>query len=225
MRRLLRCSDIALFGAVLCVVNLPLLVSGAPALGLVYSPAAVGNGEWWRLLTHPFVHVSRYHLLLDGVAFLALLWGLADRRARDRVALVTASAAASLLAATLVPGEVARYGLCGLSGVGHGLMAGTAVLSLREDDADGRRVGAVVLCVVAVKALVEAATGRLVLDLVHLGDLGRPNRLCHLGGVIGGALAAVAVSARAQPVPAADSSSRSSIASRSGSEASTRVTS
>jgi hypothetical protein len=95
-----------------------------------------------------------------------------------------------------VPGETAAYGICGLSGVGHGLMAGTAVLSLRGDDAAGRHVGLALLCVVSVKAVVEAATGRLFLDLVHLGDLGRPNLLCHLGGVIGGAVTALAVSAR-----------------------------
>ena len=90
------------------------------------------DGEWWRLLTHPFVHVSRYHLLLDGVAVVSLLVSLADRRASDRILLVVASAAASLCAASLLPGETATYGLCGLSGVGHGLMAGAAVLSLRE---------------------------------------------------------------------------------------------
>ena len=201
MHRLLRCSDIVLLAAALCIFSVPLLVTGAPPLQLVYSPAAVASGEWWRVLTHPFVHVSRYHLLLDGAAFLALLWGLVDRRASDRLALVTVSGAASLLAASLVPGETAAHGLCGLSGIGHGLMAGTAVLSLREDDAPGRRVALVLLCVVSLKALAEAATGRLLLELVHLGDLGRPNRLCHLGGTIGGALAALAVSARA-PVTA-----------------------
>jgi membrane associated rhomboid family serine protease len=102
----------------------PLLVAGTPPVRFVYSPSAIADGEWWRLLSHPFVHVSRYHLLLDGIAFIALLWGLADRRASERIGLVAASAAASLLAASCVPGETATYGLCGLSGVGHGLMAG-----------------------------------------------------------------------------------------------------
>jgi rhomboid family GlyGly-CTERM serine protease len=200
VRRLLRSCDVVLLAVVLCVLSVPLLVSGAPPRELVYSPEAVADGEWWRLLTHPFVHVSRYHLLLDGTAFLALLWGLADRSASGRLALFAASAAASLFAASLVPGETAAHGLCGLSGVGHGLMAGTAVLSLRESDAGGRRLGLALLCVVLVKAIAEAATGRLALDLVHLGDLGRPNRLCHLGGAIGGTLTALFVS---PPVPGA----------------------
>ncbi len=54
-----------------------------------------------------------------------------------------------------------------------------------------RRAAAIVLGVVTVKSLVEAATGHLLFDLVHLGDLGRPNPLCHLGGVVGGVLTAL----------------------------------
>ena len=193
MGRFARSWDIVLFSAVLLVVSAPLALWGAPPLRFAYSPMAVADGEWWRLLSHPFVHVSRYHLLLDGVAFVSLLLGLADRRASDRMLLVAASAAASLVAASLLPGETALYGLCGLSGVGHGLMAGSAVLSLREEDAALRRTAAIVLGVVAVKSLVEAATGHLLFDLVHLGDLGRPNPLCHLGGVAGGVLTALAL--------------------------------
>jgi rhomboid family GlyGly-CTERM serine protease len=193
MRRLVRRWDIALFSVVLLAASVPLLLWGAPPLRFAYSPAAVGSGEWWRLLTHPFVHVSRYHLLLDGVAVVSLLVSLADRRALDRILLVVASGVASLCAASLLPGEAATYGLCGLSGVGHGLMAGAAVLSLREEDRAGRRTAAIVLCIVVVKSLVEAATGHLLFDLVHLGDLGRPNTLCHLGGVVGGVLTALAL--------------------------------
>lgn len=198
MCRFARSWDIVLFSAVLLVASVPLALWGAPPLRFAYSPMAVADGEWWRLLSHPFVHVSRYHLLLDGVAVVSLLLGLADRRASDRVLLVVASAAASLVAASLLPGETARYGLCGLSGVGHGLMAGAAVLSLREEDAALRRPAAIVLGVVAVKSLVEAATGHLLFDLVHLGDLGRPNPLCHLGGVLGGVLTALVLR---QPSP------------------------
>jgi rhomboid family GlyGly-CTERM serine protease len=194
MGRLTRCWDILLFSAVLLAASVPLVLRGTPPLRFAYSPTAVAHGEWWRLFSHPFVHVSRYHLLLDGVAFVSLLVSLGDRRVSDRVLLVVASAAASLGAASLLPGETARYGLCGLSGVGHGLMAGAAVLSLREEgDRRERRTAWWILGVVVGKSLIEAATGRLLFDLVHLGDLGRPNPLCHLGGVAGGALTALAL--------------------------------
>jgi rhomboid family GlyGly-CTERM serine protease len=174
------------------LASVPLLLRGVPPLAFVYSPAAVADGEWWRLLSHPFVHVSRYHLLLDGAAFLSLLLGLADRSSGERLLLVVAAGAASLIAATPVPGETALYGL---SRVGHGLMAATAVLSLSEGDAPTRRAAAILLSLVAGKALLEAATGQLLLDLFHLGDLGQPNRLCHLGGVVGGVLGGMVIQA------------------------------
>ncbi len=75
-------------------------------------------------------------------------------------------------------------------------MAGAALLSLREEDAGGRRIAAAILCILGIKVLVEAATGHLLLELVHLGELGRPNRLCHLGGVVGGTLGALACDVR-----------------------------
>jgi rhomboid family GlyGly-CTERM serine protease len=182
--------DIVIFGVALLTLNLPLIATGHPTLALLFAPGAVAQGEWWRLLTHPFVHVSRYHLLLDGSAFLTLLLGLTDLRPGQRVGFVAASAAASLAAASLLRGETAAHGLCGLSGVGHGLMAATALLMLHSRDSSTRRIGHLALGLVVAKALVEAVTGHLALELLHLGDLGRPNRLCHLGGVIGGVLAA-----------------------------------
>jgi rhomboid family GlyGly-CTERM serine protease len=191
MPRLVRYWDVVLLVAVLTAASVPLLIGGETPACLVYRPDLVARGEWWRVLTHPFAHVSRYHLLLDGAAVVSLLCALADRSAAARLAMVAASAAASLAAASLVPGETAVYGLCGLSGVGHGLMAGAAVLGLGDADPASRRAARVVLAVVVVKAAVEAVTGTLLLDLVHMGDLGRPNRLVHIGGVAGGALAAL----------------------------------
>src|SRR5712671_432519 len=55
----------------LVVLNWPLLY-GTCNQALVFLPAPVRNGEWWRVLAHPFVHVTWYHLLLDGSAFLLL---------------------------------------------------------------------------------------------------------------------------------------------------------
>ncbi len=206
MRRPILPWDVWLWSLLLAALSAPLLLVGRPPLALVYAPAAVARGEWWRLLTHPFVHVSRYHLLLDGAAFLSLLAGLSDLRPRQRLSLVLGSGAASLMAASLLPHETSAFGLCGLSGIGHGLMAATAFLMTLQDEAALRRLGFVVLALVATKALLEAATGHLLLELVHFGDLGRPNRLCHLGGLLGGLLVARRLSL---PAPRGDSPQRS----------------
>jgi rhomboid family GlyGly-CTERM serine protease len=202
--RWIRRWDVLLFSVLLLAASAPLVLRGTPPLEFAYSPTAVARGEWWRLFSHPFVHVSRYHLLLDGVAFVSLLVSLGDRRASDRVLLVVASAAVSLGAASLLPGETATYGLCGLSGVGHGLMAGAAVLSLRGERERGARCTAWwILSVVVGKSLIEAISGRLLFDLVHLGDLGRPNPLCHLGGVVGGIATALLLPALSGEDPGA----------------------
>ena len=87
MRRLVRRWDIALFGRGPARRERRRSCSGAqPPLRFAYSPqAVVGTASGGGSSRHPFVHVSRYHLLLDGVAVVSLLVGLADRRARDRM--------------------------------------------------------------------------------------------------------------------------------------------
>ena len=72
--------DLLLFTALTLLLNLP-LGRGSFSDALRFRPSAVGDGEWWRLLTHPFIHVSWYHLFLDGVAFFILYRGLEERSA------------------------------------------------------------------------------------------------------------------------------------------------
>ena len=112
--------------AVLVLLNLPLFIGGSTA-AFAFRIDAVAAGEWWRIFTHPFVHVSWYHLLLDGAAFLALYANLlAPTRARRLASAATARPAASSWPLCVSP-LIARLGLCGLSGAAHGLMALSAL--------------------------------------------------------------------------------------------------
>ena len=86
--------------------------------------AAVRAGEWWRLVTYPFVHVSWYHLLLDAAAFFTAYVELRHRRGLERLGFVAAAGAGGLLAAWWLAPIVFTRGLCGLSGVAHGLTVG-----------------------------------------------------------------------------------------------------
>src|SRR5262245_14663245 len=70
--------DSWVFGLILIVFSVPVLTGAFPEK-LVFLPDSVLSGEWWRLVTHPFVHVSWYHLLLDGTAFLLLYASLRER--------------------------------------------------------------------------------------------------------------------------------------------------
>jgi rhomboid family GlyGly-CTERM serine protease len=179
-----RCELTAL-AAWLVLANLPLLFGGM-ADGLAFHPQAVGAGEWWRVLTHPFAHVSWYHLLLDAAAFFLAYSELRERRFVERAALVTAAGAGSLLAAVLASPAVAIHGLCGLSGLAHGLSAVVGVeLFLRSREQLLRAGGLACLVIVVGKSVIEAATGNVLFADWHFGWLGTPIAVCHGGGVLG----------------------------------------
>src|SRR5690348_16262975 len=69
--------EMLLFALAVCIANAPLL-AGHCWQALTFQPEAVRAGQWWRLLTHPFVHITWYHLLLDGVAFFILYHSLSE---------------------------------------------------------------------------------------------------------------------------------------------------
>src|SRR5215831_9002883 len=64
--------------AACAVLALPLL-GGTPLRdALSYQRAAIGQGEWWRLLTAHFVHLDAGHASLNGLG-LVLMWALFAR--------------------------------------------------------------------------------------------------------------------------------------------------
>ena len=97
---------------------------------LEYDRAALGRGEWWRVLTCHWTHFSVDHFLWD-VAVLGLLGALCEERSRRRVVACVVGAAVGIPAAVWValPG-MARYR--GLSGIDAALFALLAVLIGRE---------------------------------------------------------------------------------------------
>jgi len=180
--------EIAGFALLIALFNLPLL-TGVFSTQFIYHPDAVSGGEWWRLFTHPFVHVSRYHLFLDALAFFLAYTELHHRRFPERLAFVVAASAGSLLAALAASPLIDTLGLCGLSGIAHGL---TAVVSLemlrRRDDPVSRWSGLFCFVGVTGKSLFELVTGQVLFASWHLGWLGTPIAACHAGGVLGALL-------------------------------------
>ena len=61
-------GDVILFIIILAGLNSH-LIGGSGANLQVFFPAALRSGEWWRLFSHPFVHLTWYHLFLDAGAF------------------------------------------------------------------------------------------------------------------------------------------------------------
>jgi rhomboid family GlyGly-CTERM serine protease len=182
--QLWRC-ELALLGAILVALNLPLFTGGF-STRFIYHPVPLATGEWWRLFTHPFVHVSPYHLALDAAAFFLAYVELQHRRLSHRFLLLASSAAGGLLATLAASPLVLTHGLCGLSGIAHGL---TDVVSLellrRANDRTSEWTAALCFIGVVAKSVLEAATGNVLFASWHLGSLGTPIAACHAGGVLG----------------------------------------
>ena len=178
-------NELRAFTLLLLLCNVPLLL-GRSTDAFAFLPRAVAAGEWWRVLTHPFAHVSWYHLLLDGSAFLILYQMLGSKDRWSRLGAVVACALGSVGIAWLACPLVADIGLCGLSGIAHGLLAITAVEMIASAGTNDRVYGLLCLTVVVAKSCLEALTGCAVLATLHFGMLGTPIAICHAGGVLGG---------------------------------------
>jgi len=149
----------------------------------LFLPHAAGSGEWWRLLTFPFVHVSWYHLVLDVGAFV-YLYSSIRQNTFGRLVHVIISGTFSLAAACILSPEINDIGLCGLSGIDHGLMAASALLMIRNKV--DRCLGYSCLTLLITKCVYEMVAGDVFFSSIHLGLCGTPLVACHLGGVVGG---------------------------------------
>src|SRR6266481_1250782 len=176
--------ELMFFVALILIFNVPVLF-GTVWSSMVFQPEALRAGEWWRLVTHPFVHLTWYHLLLDGTAFLSLYCSLNERRIFVRLGYVVAPGAGSLVASWIASPTISASGLCGLSGIAHGLMAISAIELLVGDKTE-RRIGWISLVLVVGKAGFEAITGKMFFGFLDFGLLGSPVAVSHAGGILGG---------------------------------------
>jgi rhomboid family GlyGly-CTERM serine protease len=189
--------DLIVFGLVVFLLNWTLLF-GREQTAFVFVPSLVRNGEWWRVFTHPFVHVSFYHLLLDASAFFLVYSGLEEKSWVTRVGYVVASAVGSLVVSLLGSSQIASVGLCGLSGVAHGLLAISALEMMRSKDKMIARAGWITFAIIIAKSVIEAVTGSVVFDFLHFGNVGKPIAVGHAGGVLGALALEIVRSARGQ---------------------------
>ncbi|MDM8537152.1 rhomboid family intramembrane serine protease [Desulfobacterales bacterium HSG17] len=137
-----------------------------------------------RIIFHPFVHISWYHLLLDAGAFFLLYTGLKEKRMGIKILYLVVCSAFSLAFAMHFSSMIENLGLCGLSGVAHGLMAISGLEML--EDKETQMLGCVSLAAVIIKSVYELITGNVLLEFLQLGMCGTPIAACHTGGVAGG---------------------------------------
>ncbi|MDY6906489.1 MAG: rhombosortase [Thermodesulfobacteriota bacterium] len=171
--------DVMGFVCLLVFFNGHLLGNG-DIRSFLFLPDAVTAGQWWRIITHPFVHITWYHLLLDAGAFLVLYTGLKANTA-SRLVHVALCGAFSLAAACLF--SLAVYSI-GLSGIAHGLMAISALEMMQSKS--GIKIGTACLLLVVTKSIYELFIGDAFFSFLHFGLCGTPLVACHAGGVTGG---------------------------------------
>jgi rhomboid family GlyGly-CTERM serine protease len=190
--QLLKASPMGIKGSIwawtilLLIVNLP-LAWGEVRTSLIFLPEAVRQGQWWRVVTFPLVHLSWYHFLLDGCGFLLLFGCLEERRWLAKSLYVVGSGAGALLLSLAMDPSIATQGLCGLSSIAHGLMAISALEMLRHEDQ--RRWGWISLSIVVGKSAYELWAGHVLFEFLHMGMCGHPLAACHAGGVLGAMIA------------------------------------
>ncbi|MGD9211156.1 MAG: rhombosortase [Desulfobacteraceae bacterium] len=176
-------------------VNWPLCY-GEVRSELVFLPDAVKSGQWWRLVTFPFVHLSWYHLLLDAGGFLLVYESLTEKRLKVKLFYILIAGAGSLIMAMLMEPSISQRGLAGLSGIAHGLMAISGLEMLKRPDQ--RTWGGFYLILVIAKSTYELYTGEVMFQFMHMGMCGFPIAASHGGGVISGLLTFVIVNRKKQ---------------------------
>jgi rhomboid family GlyGly-CTERM serine protease len=165
---------LALAGALLLVAVLA-IGGDSWRLALQYQRAAIGAGQWWRLLSAHWVHLGARHALLDALG-LALLWILYARALRPGDWAAALGGALLAIDAGLWWLTPAVQWYAGLSGLLHGAWAAGALGTWR----DGRVASAVALAALACKLAAEqwqgagvVGTGLPVVVAAHLyGALG-----------------------------------------------------
>ena len=195
-KKLIPHIELGIFLLALLAINLPML-TGNMNYNYSFFPDCVAAGEWWRVFTHAFAHISLYHLLIDAGAFIMLYHGLAERSLARRLFYVTFCMLGSLGISMLSP-AMKVGGLCGLSGAAHGLMAIGALemIGAGVKDYRLRNMGLITFGVVVGKSIIEALTGKVMFAFLHLGNVGTPLTLSHAGGVLAGIVAYMLVRRR-----------------------------
>jgi len=111
------------------------------------------------------------------------------------LAYVMAAAAGSLVASCRASPGLLTNGLCGLSGIAHGLMAISAIEMLGGEKTE-RRIGWICFALVVGKAGFEAITGKMFFGFLDFGLLGNPVAVSHAGGIVGGLITMLVLARR-----------------------------
>lgn len=170
----------------ICIVAFLAEAGGETArFALRYERMAIGEGEYWRLLTGHFVHLGWSHLLMNMLALL-LIWLLVGDRLNGRAWLL----ALPVIIVTIDAGfwwldtPLAWY--VGFSGALHGMLLAGLVVDWRRPGGETWLLGAMLLAKLSYEQLVGPLPG----SAASAGGDVVVN--AHLYGAVGGLLAVAA---------------------------------
>ena len=152
----------------LSISSAALIVYVWPSLadGLVYERQTILEGQWWRLLTAPFVHFSFSHFFWDTLVFCIAGW-MIEKSGYPKfwAVCIFASIFPGLFYLMAAP-ELERYG--GLSGLATGAVVYLCLCRCRKIGKD-RIIWITMLGIMGLKIIVEAAIGQSL--FVHAGSI------------------------------------------------------
>ncbi|MBT8334153.1 MAG: rhomboid family intramembrane serine protease [Desulfobacterales bacterium] len=186
-----------IFALLLIGCNTHLFTNQFPA-AFIYDQQLAADGQWWRILTYPLVHIGWYHVLLDVSAVIILWRELQGIGLFYKLSLWSICSITSLAACIAWSPQLASTGLCGLSGIAHGLAVFVSLHWIHR--AHGKRAkgtttwrsylpGTLLFVCLIVKSAYELFTTQIFFGSIHPGYLGTPLVHSHIGGVLGGVLA------------------------------------
>ena len=174
---------------ILGLLLLPELDGEAAREALSYQREALGEGQWWRLLSAHFVHLDFEHAALNGMG-VVLMWALFARDYPPLQWLAIYLGAALTVSAGLwfFSPEIDWY--VGASGALHGVMTAGTLAHLRRRDLDGW----ILAVFIVLKLGYEQVAGALPFA-------GSPDTVvdAHLYGAIGGVVLALVFWRRSRP--------------------------
>jgi rhomboid family GlyGly-CTERM serine protease len=178
--------------SLICVLALLALLEmfGGPARqALSFDRAAIGTGQWWRLLSAHFVHLDAQHAAWNGLG-VVLMWALFARDYSPwRWAAIYFGAALAVIGGLwFLNPELNWY--VGTSGALHGVLTAGTIAHLTRRDPGGWILAAFIV----VKLGYEQFAGAL--PFTNAGDTIVD---AHLYGAVGGVALALLLRPRRQP--------------------------
>jgi rhomboid family GlyGly-CTERM serine protease len=168
--------------AVLAIAATAIAFASPSARDALVADGRIFEGQWWRLVTGPFVHATWGHLIRD-LALVALAGVAYEQPLRANKLHVFAGGIVLPGLAVLVARDAQWY--CGLSGLSHALLAAALSYEVTQRRGLARWIVLALCAVAAAKPIYELATGEPAFAM-FLGAGVAQVPLAHVVGVVVG---------------------------------------